>query len=47
MIAKSYLVYLNKLRDDYNNTYHNYIDKNPIDEDFSAFFKKIGQNIKP
>ena len=34
--SKSYLGYLNKLINEYNNTYHNSIGKKPIDADYSA-----------
>ena len=34
--SKSYLLYLNKLVDQYNNTYHHSINKNPIKADYSA-----------
>ena len=33
---KSYLRYLNKLVDKYNNTYHHYIVKKSIDADYSV-----------
>ena len=33
---KSYLSYMNKLLDQYNNTYHNSIDITPINADYSA-----------
>ena len=38
---KSYLSYLNKLADQYNNTYHNYINKKPINADYPALTEKI------
>ena len=38
---KSYLGYLKKLVDGYNNTYHQYIGKNIIDTDFSALAEEI------
>ena len=34
--SKSYLSYLNKLLDQYNNTYHHSINKNTINIDYSA-----------
>ena len=37
---KSYLVYLNKLPDAYN-TYHHFIDKKPINADYSALLVRI------
>ena len=33
--SKSYLTYLNKLVDQYNNTYHHSIDKKSINADYS------------
>ena len=38
--SKSYLSYLNKLVDQYNNTLHHSIDKNPINADYSALTEK-------
>ena len=35
---KSYLGYLKKLVDEYNNTYHHSIGKKPINADYSPFF---------
>ena len=43
---KSYLSYLNKLVDQYNNTYHHSINKNPINADYSVFTEKIETNPK-
>ena len=34
--SKSYLAYLNKLVDQYNNTYHHYINKKPVNADYSV-----------
>ena len=42
---KSYLPYLNKLVDQYNNTYDS-IDKKPINADYSALTEKIETNLK-
>ena len=39
--GKSYLTYLNKLVDQYNNTYHQSINKKPIDSDYSALTEKL------
>ena len=39
--SKSYLDYLNKSADEYNNTYHNSVDRTPIDADYSALTEKI------
>ena len=44
--SKSYLSYLNKLVDQYNNTYHHYIDKERINADFSVLTEKIETNLK-
>ena len=43
---KSYLPYLNKLVDQYNNTYHHSINKNPINTDYSTLTEKIETNPK-
>ena len=43
---KSYLLYLNKLVDQYNNTYHHSINKKPINADYSALTEKIKTNHK-
>ena len=43
---KSYLPYLNKLIDQYNNTYHHSINKKPINADLSALIEKILTNPK-
>ena len=37
----SYLYYLDKLVDEYNNTYHRSIGKKPIDADYTALTKEI------
>ena len=39
-VNKSYLGYLNKLVDEYNNTYHGSISKKSIDAHYSALNKK-------
>ena len=39
--SKSYLSYLNKLADNYNNTYHHSIGKKPTNGDYSALTSKI------
>ena len=44
--SKSCLSYLNKLEDQYNNTYHNSINKKPINADYSDLTKKIETNIE-
>ena len=44
--SKSYLSYLNKLVDQYNNTYHHSINKKPIHADYSALTKKLGPILK-
>ena len=44
--SKSYLPYLNKLVDQYNNTYHHCINKKPINADYSALTEKIEKKHK-
>ena len=44
--SKSYLPYLNKLVDQYNNTYHHSINKKPINADYSASTENIESNPK-
>ena len=44
--GKSYLDYLKKLVDKYNNTYHYSISKKPIDANYSVFSEKIETNPK-
>ena len=44
--SKSYLAYLNKLVDQYNNTYHHSINKNPINVNYSALTGNIESNPK-
>ena len=43
---KSYLPYLNKLVDQFNNTYHHSINKNSINADYSALTEKLKRIIK-
>ena len=43
---KSYLSYLNKLVDEYNNTYHHFTKKKPINADYSALAENIETNPK-
>ena len=43
---KSYLSYLNKLVDKYNDTYNHSIGKKSINASYSAFSQKIGTNSK-
>ena len=43
---KFYLSFLNKLVDQYNNTYNHYINKKPINADYSALTEKIETNLK-
>ena len=38
--SKSYLSYLNKFVDQYNNTYHDFINKRPTSVDYSALISK-------
>ena len=42
--SKSYLPYLNKLVDQYSNTYHHSIGKKPINADYSALTEKSETN---
>ena len=44
--GKSYLSYLNKLIDQYNNTYHSSFNKKPVNADYSALTEKIETNLK-
>ena len=44
--SKSYLPYLNKLVDQYNNTYHHYINEKPTNADYSVLTEKIETNSK-
>ena len=44
--SKSYLSYLNKLEDQYNNAYYHYINKKSINADQSAFIEKLGVILK-
>ena len=44
--SKSYLPYLNKFVDEYNNTYHHSINKKTITADYFAFTEKIESNPK-
>ena len=45
--SKPYLPYLNKLVDQYNNTYHHSINKEPIDADYSGLTESFLTNSKP
>ena len=44
--SKSYLSYLNKLVDQYNNTYHHSINKKTINAGYSAFTENVETNPK-
>ena len=44
--SNSYLDYLDKLKDECNNTVHRSIGKKPIDADYSALTQEIGTNPK-
>ena len=44
--SKYYFSYLNKLIDQYINTYHFYIGKNPVDIDYSVLTGKNNQVIE-
>ena len=41
---KSYLCYLNRLLDQYKNTFHHSFGKKPINADYFSLFEKIGKN---
>ena len=43
---KSYLTYLNRLVDQYDNIYHHFVNKKPINTDYSALTLKIETNHK-
>ena len=43
---KSYLSYLNKFEDQFNNTYHRSTGKKPIDTDYSGLTEEIESNYK-
>ena len=44
--SKSYLSYWNKLVNQYNNTYHDTINKKPINADYSTLTEKLETNSK-
>ena len=44
--SKFYISYLNKLVDQYNNTYHHYTGKKPIDAHYSALTEKLRRILK-
>ena len=44
--SKSYLPFLNKLADQYNNNYHQSIGKNPINANYSGLTEKVKTNSK-
>ena len=44
--GKSYLSYLNKLVDQYNNAYHHSIAKKPINTDYSTLTEKLRRILK-
>ena len=44
--SRSYLPYLNKLVDQYNNPYHHSINKKPINADYSASSEKVETDPK-
>ena len=44
--SKSYLAYLNKLVDQYNNNYHHSINKKPVGADYYALTEKVETNHK-
>ena len=44
--CKAYLSYLNKLLDQYNNTYHHSVSKKPVNADYFALTERIETSIK-
>ena len=44
--SRSSFLYLNKLVDQYNNTYHHSTNKKPINADYSALIEKNEMNAK-
>ena len=44
--SKYYLSYLNKLVDQYDNTFHHSTNKKPINSDYSTLTEKIWRNSK-
>ena len=44
--SHSYLDYLDKLMDEYNNTYHRSIGKKPIHAEYSALSEEFESNLK-
>ena len=44
--SKSYLPYLNKLVDQYNNTYHHSFDRKSVNADYSVLTEEIETNPK-
>ena len=44
--SRSSFLYLNKLVDQYNNTYHHSTNKKPINADYSVLIEKIDSNHK-
>ena len=44
--CKSYLSYLNKLVDQYNNTYHHSVSKKLVNADYFALTERIETSIK-
>ena len=43
---KSCLSYLNKVIDQYNNTYHHSLNRKPINADYSTLNENIETNLK-
>ena len=44
--SKYYLSFLNKLVDQYNNTFHHFINKKPINANYWALNERIETNLK-
>ena len=45
-VSKSYLSYLNKLVDQYNNICHHCVGKKPINDDYSALTDRLREILK-
>ena len=45
-MIKPYLGFLNKLVDEYNNSYHRSIGKKPIDADYSTLTEKVESSYR-
>ena len=45
-MIKPYLGFLNKLVDEYNNSYHRSVGKKPIDADYSTLTEKVESSYR-